>query len=880
MPNSVDGDIRLSVNFDDNGIKKGVRTTESAVSGLQSSLGKLGKAAAAAFSVAAIVNFGKQAIDLASDIEEVQNVVDTAFGDMAYKCEEFADTAIEQFGMSKLSAKQTASTYMAMAKSMGLSMESASDMAVEVAKLTGDVASFYNLDQATAATKLKSIFTGETETLKDLGVVMTETNLNEYALSKGIKKKYSAMTQAEKVSLRYAYVTNALSDASGDFVRTQDSWANQTRILSEQWKEFMSIIGSALVQVLTSALQLLNRIVAALTETAKKIQAVFSALNGTNQQDENQTKNIVAAVGAQEDLTSATEETAEAQKKSLAGFDEINKISSDTAETAAGTTDVLDIGNISGDQTTLTAVEGISNATAFAERIKQAFDPLKDIDTSKLEDSLSNIKDSLGGFASETFSGLLWGVENVFTPLAEFTIEDALPGFLNTLSTSIDTAKAAMKGIKKPFKTFYDKLLKPLADYTKPKITEYLDDFNSKLSELNQWIEDTEAFDDLNTIISALCEVLEPVLKYIVDIIEEVGKFVLNNQWTEFEYILENIADFLGLIAAVINGDFSDAYEHAKDLLVDNKIDKGKKKIENLKTAVDDITSSVKTYASTLTEKAEDAFSTWSENVSNWWDNDVTPWFTKEKWSGILQNIGEQTAYAVADMRDRWNNDIKPWWENDVAPWFTKEKWIAVWNDACDSVDNFFNGENGFVQTWKSRISSWWENDVTPWFTKEKWVQFGNDMRDGLVNGFKDVVTGIANIINKIVDGVETLVNGVIWGINQIIEGYNNIAEKVNLPEIGTLNKVDFSKYKIQIPQIASGSVTPTNPAFSTSAPRQTDLSTDKIAQAVLAGLPANAGASASQSAILEIDGEKFGRLVYRLNKREGKRVGVNFSEG
>lgn len=809
MPQSVDGDIRISVDFDNNGIQKGVRSTESAIAGLKSSIAGFGKAVAAAFSVAAIVNFGKQAIDAASDIQEVQNVVDTAFGEMSYKAEEFAETAIESFGMSKLSAKQTASTYMAMAKSMGLSMDTASDMAIEVAKLTGDVASFYNLDQSTAATKLKGIFTGETEALKDLGVVMTEVNLQEYALSKGITKQYSAMSQSEKVMLRYEYVTNALSDASGDFIRTQDSWANQTRILSERWKEFMSEIGSSLITVLTPLLQLLNGIVSALTAFAQKVNTLVTALAGSNAQETEQSNTIAQSVKNQNALTDAVNETAKAQEKSLAGFDEINKISSNAAE-------VTTQSNLPFSTQTSTATGDITPINAdietLAERIKQAFEPLKTIDTSNLETSLTNLKNSLGGLGEEAFSGLLWGVENVLPEIAGFTIETILPSFLDLLSTAVDTAKETFKKAKTPFKTFYEECLKPLADYTKPKIAEYLDDLNKKLEELKTMVEETEAFDDLNEILSSLSGILTTVGELIIDFKLEQLKFSIGQAWITFKYKLKDIEDALGLIAALLRGDFSDAFEHAKDLLIDNKIDQAKERFENLKTTIQSVTTSIANFASEMKSAVTEAFNNWKDGVSEWWENDVSPWFTAEKWSELLQSIGASLALAVAGMRNIWNEQILPWWEEDVKPWFTAEKWEAIWSDAKASVKHFFTGEDGFVQTWKSRITSWWENEVLPWFTFERWQTFGNDMREGIISGFKNIINGIATIINKTIDSFEKLVNSVIWGLNQIIAGYNTMASVVNLPTIDLLNKIDLSKYKL--PTAAQGTTVPYNISY------------------------------------------------------------------
>ena len=811
MPQSVDGDIRISVDFDNNGIQKGVRSTESAIAGLKSSIAGLGKAVAAAFSVAAIVNFGKQAIEAASDIQEVQNVVDTAFGEMSYKAEEFAETAIESFGMSKLSAKQTASTYMAMAKSMGLSMDTASDMAIEVAKLTGDVASFYNLDQATAATKLKGIFTGETEALKDLGVVMTEVNLQEYALSKGITKQYSAMSQSEKVMLRYEYVTNALSDASGDFIRTQDSWANQTRILSEQWKEFMSAIGSSLITVLTPLLQLLNNIVAVLVSFAQKVNELVTALAGENAKESEQSKHIAESVANQNALTEAVNETADAQEKSLAGFDEINKISGNSADSVASSSAGTTVSLVGAD-TAMENAAGSTWADSLAERIKQAFEPLKSIDISNLESGLTNLKNSLSGLGKDAFSGLLWGVENVLPEIAGFTAETVLPSFLDSLSIAIDTANETFKKAKKPFETFYNKCLKPLADYTKPKIAEYLDDLNKKLEELKTIIEETEAFDDLNEILSSLSGILTTVGELIINFKFEQLKFQVGQAWITFKYKLKDIEDALGLIAAILRGDFSDAFEHAKNLLIDNKVDQAKERFENLKTTIQNVTTSISNFASEMKTAVTEAFDNWKDGVSEWWENDVSPWFTKEKWSELLQSIGASLALAVAGMRNIWNEQILPWWEENVKPWFTAEKWEAIWSDAKASVKHFFTGEDGFVQTWKSRITSWWENEVLPWFTFERWQTFGNDMREGIISGFKNITNGIATIINKTIDSFEKLVNSVIWGLNQIIAGYNTMASVVNLPTIDLLNKIDLSKYKL--PTAAQGTTVPYNISY------------------------------------------------------------------
>lgn len=251
------------------GVENTVSQSSQKITGIFS---KIGKMAVAAFGTKALVSFGKEAVSLASDLQEVQNVVDTAFGGMSSQVEAWSKTTIEKFGMSELAAKQTASTYMAMSKGLGLAGQQAANMAMQAAERTGDIASFYNMSQSEADTLMKSIWTGETESLKRIGVVMTQTNLDAYALANGFGKTTDAMTQAEQVQLRYKYVMEQTNLAAGDFQKTSGSWANQTRILSERWKQFMTTVGNGLLQVLTPVIQFLNTALQKLVDFSTAVQ--------------------------------------------------------------------------------------------------------------------------------------------------------------------------------------------------------------------------------------------------------------------------------------------------------------------------------------------------------------------------------------------------------------------------------------------------------------------------------------------------------------------------------------------------------------------------------------------------------------------------------
>ena len=216
---------------------------------------KLGKAIAAAKIVEKLYEFGKEAIELGSDLEEVQNVVDVTFETMSDSVNKFAKDAQKSAGLSEKMAKQYVGTFGAMADSFGFTELEAYEMSTALTQLTGDVASFYNLSQDEAMNKLKGVFTGETEALKELGVVMTQAALDNYALANGFDKTTSSMTEQEKVALRYQFVMDQLAASSGDFVRTQDSWANQSKVLALQWESFMATLGTGLIDVLSPGME-------------------------------------------------------------------------------------------------------------------------------------------------------------------------------------------------------------------------------------------------------------------------------------------------------------------------------------------------------------------------------------------------------------------------------------------------------------------------------------------------------------------------------------------------------------------------------------------------------------------------------------------------
>lgn len=220
------------------------------------------------------------AVKSASDLEESMNKVNVAFGSSSDEVNKFAKTTITQFGIAEGSALDMAATFGDMGTSMGLSRAEAAKMSTGLVGLAGDLASFKNIGIDRAATALNGIFTGETESLKSLGIVMTQTNLDAFALSHGFGKTTDKMTEAEKVSLRYAYVLNATKNAQGDFARTNDGFANQLRMLQEGLKQVAASLGEVVLPLAAKVLSVANAILVKIMSLSKGSRAIIAAILG------------------------------------------------------------------------------------------------------------------------------------------------------------------------------------------------------------------------------------------------------------------------------------------------------------------------------------------------------------------------------------------------------------------------------------------------------------------------------------------------------------------------------------------------------------------------------------------------------------------------
>lgn len=420
MAGNYDGSIRIDTQINTQPISTGISQIENKIKGLASAVGL-------AFGVKELIEFGSKAISAASDLAEAQNVVDTAFGEMSYKMEQFAATAMDTYGISELTAKNMGSTYMAMAKGMGVATDAASDMAVTLTGRLSDIMSFYNKTQSEVDTIGRAMITGETEPLKAIGVVMTQTNLQAYAMAQGLNKSYTEMSAQEQLLVRYKYFLEQTALAQGDFAKTSEGWANQTRLLSERLNQFITNLGQLLINTFTPALQFANEAVTFLND-------LF--FGGNSEEDSTAVKNAEAVADEVAAVGTAAEKSEKKLNNLLSGFDELHIISGakneedDTTEAGIDTSNLL---GVSLEQDTATAKK---SAKKYRDILNEIYLAFKQHPLTKLIEGILGDLGEFFGFIDESGNisagGIVTTLENILTA---FLAYKALTGVLGGISS-------------------------------------------------------------------------------------------------------------------------------------------------------------------------------------------------------------------------------------------------------------------------------------------------------------------------------------------------------------------------------------------------------------------------------------------------------------
>ena len=401
-------------------------------------IGKAFKIGLGYISFRAITGFVKATTAIASDLTEVQNVVDVTFGEMAKDINDFAKISIEQFGLSALSAKKYASSMGAMLKSSGIAGEAVRDMSLNLTKLSADMASFYNLDNEEMFKKIMSGMSGMTTPLKELGINMNIANVEAFAMSQGVNKAWREMSQAEQTMWRYNYLLHVTKDAQGDFARNAHTWANQTKILKQQFEILKGTIGAGFINALMPVVKLLNVLIKRIQVAAEYFKAFTRLIFGDAEVSsqggvavETMADNLGDVEDGFGDVGKAAKKAAQDVKKSLAPFDQLNILADKTSKSTEELADELNIGNVGVDfgKTDDKEIDIKINTSAFDEVIKKAKETaefLKNVFAPPLKESINKAKPLLYEWKKallETFADF----STLGEPIKNWMINDLVP---------------------------------------------------------------------------------------------------------------------------------------------------------------------------------------------------------------------------------------------------------------------------------------------------------------------------------------------------------------------------------------------------------------------------------------------------------------------
>lgn len=865
--------------------QKQMNTFQTTINKNMGIVGKSIKLALGYVSVKAITGFVKATTAIASDLTEVQNVVDVTFGSMAKDINDFAKISIEQFGLSELSAKKFSSTMGAMLKSSGIAGEAVRDMSIDLTKLSADMASFYNLDNEEAFRKIMSGMSGMTQPLKELGINMNIANLEAFALSQGIRKTWQQMSQAEQTMIRYNYLLNVTKDAQGDFSRNSQTWANQTKILSQQFEILKGTIGQGFINMLMPVIKGLNTFIKYIQIAAEYFKS-FTALIFGNAQAGSQGGQAVETMadnlGDVEDglggVGEAGKKAGKDLKGSIAGFDEINTLANKASEGMEGIEDSLG------------GVGPVDLGASSSGKI--------DIDTSKIESKLGSLNKLLEDIYTnwgmkDFFKGLRDGLDLVNFDNIKTNFQSTFSGLSEIANTYLQSLQPMFQAAGQTLGTMFKYGIAISGNIFEPISLGFANFVDNMKGPIQQWITETSTkitngYNNLNTVFENIGQSwLHSINKYKTDIVKATEDTQTN---------VANTFMLMGTLSAdifeIISGKMKEFTE------------KNKESIQMFTDSIVQIFTDGWNFINTIWTGVLKSI----EKFWNDWGKGIV-----EGVISFVNDIGKWFLYL-------WNDLVKPTWEH-MLNWLKK-----IWNENLKGiVDELL----GFVGRVGELILILWNEIFKPLIDKildilvpafRNAFKFVIDIVGNAVNTIAGIIENLLKIINGIIDFIvgvftgdwerawkgikdifdgiigtlETVfkgtINGIIGIVNKFIGFWNSIelkVPKIKIPFLGTFGGFTIGLPKIpEIPMLANGGITDVNSPF------MAIVGDNKTQREVISPLDdlMNMITSAVGTAImqtkqfdtnnsngdiyLQIDGTTFARLINPYQAKENQRIG------
>ena len=795
--------------------------------GLKAIAAKVGKTLAAAFAAKKIFDFGKQAIDLGSDLNEVQNVVDSTFGEKSREqINDFSKNAATQFGLSETMAKRYAGTFKAMGNAFQIPEDAATEMSMKLTGLAGDVASFYNMSQDEAFTKLKSVFTGETESLKELGVVMTQSALDQFALQNGFGQTTRSMSEQEKVALRYRFVLEKLSNASNDFVRTSGGWANQVRLLKLQFESLAATVGQVLIAALTPAIRALNTFMGALIKAANTFKSFVFSLFGLESQDMGTGAGSAlpdalgdissgasdasdalgdvgdAATGAGNDAAAAANEI----KRSLASFDKITKLSDSSSSggssgggggsgsggsgSSGGSGGSASLGDTSSALTN--TAYSVASSNGPLDKIMQKIQALKDLfvngfweglgDTAVFDSIRSNIE-GIGKNLKEIFTDpkVLEAASNCADKIAEnlgkvvgsvvsigATIADNLTGGFNKY----------LEQHKEDIKNFIVSVFNITGD-----IADVIGNFAASFADVFSVFRSDEAkqitADIINIFATGFGTVIETALKFARDVISNLTKPFTDNK-DQIKQVLEDALEPISTIVSTISDTVSTIGRYISKLYDEHV----KPLLDSFGDGISDLVS---TFLDGWTKHIQPVLEALSKKIAEVFEDKVQP---------MIESVGEAVGSILDVVKSLWESILQPlckWIIDNIMP-ILADLLEGIGKTFLDAVSTTADVIKGLADGFKT---------LADWIKKV--IDFAKNFdMSKVTKGLKDITNGAKNLPGQIVIKAKAILDK---GWNSVVSAFDKLKNSTVVKTVKAAVQKTFTAAKAAWEAVKSGAV-------------------------------------------------------------------------
>lgn len=753
------GEIGLNLVLNRQGFSKSLNAVQeqanSVSNKMSAKLKKLGTAVVAAFSVAAVKNFGQQCIESAAEVNAANSQFEQTFGSMQSQAESAIATVSKNSGILKTRLQGVGTSIYAFAKTTGMDSADALNMMQEALQVTADSAAYYDRSLEDTAESLKSFLKGNFENDAALGLSCTETTRNT-AANKLYGKSFTELSESQKqlTLLEMVKDANKLSGAIGQASRESDGWENVTGNLKESWNQLLAVIGKPILQVATNIVQKLSSAIAKLTEYAK---GAINALSKLFNWDGDDTANsISAAASSAENLTDEAEsgsnslesvtESAEKAKNSVAGFDKLNVITKSD----------------SGGSDTSASSTSASNGTSVANNV------VKDTN-SGVSGAFKNLYEKSGfkGFVDNVQKGINKVDWSAIGKNCESIFKNSVPIAQNYLTQVQKVGKSAFGAVGSFVGGVVQVSGKRLQTLT-GSVAKWLDKDKNKINGFITTIGDnfSKGYDNLSTFFEKGFD----VIGQSVDRVRPQMEDAISN-------LLSGFTDFGGAVGTI----FSEGFSLATESLV--------KWIDNDGATIGEFFDNIQLQMADVMNFVGGVFSDIGNFLLGWWDG--------EGGSEIFQNVCDMFLNIGATLMNVYNDWIMPaWnfivgvfqsaWTDCLKPIF--EQLWTVFGKVCDCIATIWNN-------WLSPLVNFISDTLGPVFNTvlrniqsifETVFRVIGDVVGGILKSFGGLIDFITGVFSgnweKAWNGIKDFFGGIWDGIWGIIKGFVNlIIDGINL---------------------------------------------------------------------------------------------------